>query len=464
MAKWKLSEVSRVTLPPTGQQTGSEEDSNDSELDEEYIEAPEKQEGSEEPENALDSSEENEQQGDMDDKEGDEEELSDASDSSDTDGDDTSDDNGSDGVDGEDESDTGSDTDDNDASDDDASDSTPSGMEDEPEEDSENEGESKASVGEDSGEDSGEEFEEEDLLDSCLKEALDDLHKNPPDIESMQEVSADMTDRISKMSSGMVVPPTVVKLVQVKGPVDICKARLEAGQKLFGNLGVRLRNLFSDRNSRKVTGGLKKGKRISSKDIHKLQTDRYQGKLPRIWKREMQGKNQDAAVSIAIDNSGSMNGDKQLLAECISAALGTTLQRMRVPFNMLGYTDHGNSGALQINVVKSFEERDFDIKRCLFPRMGCTPELEALMFIGPLLLARPEPKKILFVICDGGGGEPGHIERYLNKLRSMGVLIFGFGMEADLSSYYGEDFIKVSHSDMPSFSRILISKLTKLLT
>lgn len=359
------------------------------------------------------------------------------------------------------------------------------------------EGGEEGSDPEEEGSDGGD-FEENEVPQHSAEEqeemrkALDRLRKELTSqavLQGLQEVSADVQEVLDTVSKGQrleykVAPGVKDRLYRVDGGAQAAAAKLQQGIQDIGNLAVKLRRLFADNRSRVVHTGLKRGKRLSGKDVHRIHTDRAQGKVPRIWKREEEGVNLDSAVSIAVDNSGSMQGDSAYMVERLTMALGTTLQRMRVPFEMMGYTAvdadgcaHGTKGVrdypVDINVIKTFEERQFDVRRCIFPsECGITPDLDCLRIMSPRLLARPEPKKILFVLTDGEPTACGHeltvalmcsLKEHIQEMRRRGVVVFGFGIQADLHQYYGDDFVFVDANNMKDFPNLVIGKLTKLL-
>lgn len=537
MAIWNIKNIARVHLPPQGGAPSEPQEPQASEMEEEYIEEPDNQEeqngsddsnsrpqesnkSEEELEDGDESGSENGESEETDKpssgEEGSSEEGSDADEASasassagdseeDAEGDEvegeSSDSDSNSSEDGEDssESDSSDDSSEEDSNSSENGDTSSASEEDSSstEEDSSADSDSLSESDEDINEDG---FQEEDDVSSMsseerqkLLEAARQMLEEVEDrqaMESVKELSQDVQDILDnealKDTGAYLVSPKVVdRFYRVEGSLDYSKEMLAKGLKDFGSLGVRLRNLFSDRRSRVIQTGLKKGKKISSRDLHRLSTDQAYGKMPRVWKKELEGRNIDAAISIAVDNSYSMfDRDRHLLAESLTMALGTTLHRMRVPFEMMGYTannhyrgwdDTVRKYPVDINVIKTFEERQFDIKRCCFPKeVEITPDLDCLRIMAPRLLARPEPKKVMFVLTDGAPTTYGgcgltlrleeSLKAYIEELRSRGVVVFGFGMEADLSSYYGEDFISVRSNSMEEFPRIVMEKLTRLLT
>jgi cobalamin biosynthesis protein CobT len=89
--------------------------------------------------------------------------------------------------------------------------------------------------------------------------------------------------------------------------------------------------------------------------------------------------------------------------------------------------------------------------------MGITPDLDCLKWITPQLWVRPEEKKVLFVICDGeptayGAGLTLRLrhsyKQYINACKEAGIKVFGFGIEANISEYFGEDWAYVTSSSL----------------
>ena len=535
MAVWKTDEVARVSLPPEKAPPGGDsQDSQKPDLDEEYIEeqdnlppSDQEDEGDEqETDNDSNDSDSGQDQSNEDsgsdtqpsseetdqEEAGEEEGVNDSTDSSaessddaeDSSGDDESDESGDNSsgseqpISGDEEDSSGDDGDSSDSGDDSSDEPADSSAGGDSLPGDEEEGEEELGGGDEP------DLEESDVPDLSAEEAeemrkaLIRLQENMRDqqaIARLQEMSKDVQGilngaAVQNKQSYMVSPLIKDNFYRVEPtPMSTMYARqkLMEGNRDIGNLSVRLRRLFSDRHSQNIQTGLKKGKRLSGKDIHRLHTDRAQGRVPRIWKRQSDGVNQDAAVSIAVDNSSSMQGRRAVMVEKLTMALGTTLQRMRVPFEMMGYTANqrsgfgdGSSGArdypVDINIIKTFEERSFDIARCVFPEDVCiTPDLDCLRVMSPRLLARPEPKKIMFVLTDGqpttfcygtGSLQDGleySLREHIKDMRKRGVIMFGFGMEADLRTFYGEDFVYVDSGSMSEFPKLVIEKLTKLL-
>jgi hypothetical protein len=192
-----------------------------------------------------------------------------------------------------------------------------------------------------------------------------------------------------------------------------------------------------------------------------------------VFNEKMSGTLEKAALAIALDNSGSMDGDRAVTASKLLSGLLYLADKNGIPTLAAGYTDAntyygsysgGRTYPVRIDVIKTFEER-FDnlaMRRCVpLPEgyRGYTPDLDCVQWITPQLWARPEGKKILFIICDG---EPNaqlnelddrlksSYKKYLDACKLAGIKVFGFGIDSDLSPYFGEDWACVSSRSLAS--------------
>ena len=303
--------------------------------------------------------------------------------------------------------------------------------------------------------------------------------------ETSQEKGSSKMERYVKSHEVYLVASGVKEdFVKYLGDKDKCQQLLSQGLKDMGSLGVRLRYLFTSSSSTNTVTGLRKGKRISSSDLHRLKTDKASGKLPRVWKKELQARNTEIAISISIDNSGSMEGPKSHMAEKLTMALGMTLQRMSIPFEMVGHTLLGSRlignirrQPVTLNIVKSYEERKFDIRRAKFPPSsycGYTPDPDCLRVVVPRLLARREAKKLLLVFSDGepylGSSRAPNATQITKDMitdaRDRGIRVFCFGM-GNVGRYlrpiYGEDFVEIIPQKMNEMPKEVLKELTRIL-
>jgi len=123
-----------------------------------------------------------------------------------------------------------------------------------------------------------------------------------------------------------------------------------------------------------------------------------------------------------------------------------------------------------LSIIKTFEEYYSEkvMMRCCEPaHMEQNSETDCLRWAVPRLLRRPEGKKILFILGDGDPSN-GSISNklaysyreYLTLCKSLGIIVFGFGIGCDLEGYFGEDCLGCDVSDIGDK---MLTKLTEIL-
>ena len=139
----------------------------------------------------------------------------------------------------------------------------------------------------------------------------------------------------------------------------------------------------------------------------------------RVFQGERPGLDLDTAWTILIDQSGSMIGERIAGARVTAIALGETLDRCGIPFEMWGFSNQGYGlvGDLtreeeeqytQVTPNDFFQYKTFDERwRATAKRTGSiqyrdrTDDVGAIRFAGRRLLDRRETWKVMMVICDG---------------------------------------------------------------
>lgn len=123
----------------------------------------------------------------------------------------------------------------------------------------------------------------------------------------------------------------------------------------------------------------------------------------------------DTAVTLLLDNSGSMSGDKIKLAYLSARMISGVLTRCGVPHEILGYTTYGSRDSeagelkgrgdhLQHVIYKSFREFAVSpdkLAAMLGMKLSFNVDGEALLWAANRLLARSERRRILIPISDG---------------------------------------------------------------
>lgn len=222
----------------------------------------------------------------------------------------------------------------------------------------------------------------------------------------------------------------------------------------------------------------------------------------RIFRRRFEAKAKETAVTLLIDNSGSMWGEKMRTAMSAGYALSQTLERVGIPYEVIGfttgYTDklpknwHNDVAAeasrigraysracpIIMPIFKDFNERlTPEIKRRFAyyaeaqPDMGANVDGESLAIAGKRLLKRKEQRKVILVLSDGhpAGDGPAH-EGYSNlhatvaSLTKSRVEVIGIGiMDSSVKTFYPRSMVLNNLKELPKavmgeLRRILLSE------
>lgn len=174
------------------------------------------------------------------------------------------------------------------------------------------------------------------------------------------------------------------------------------------SLANRVKRLLTVKSQAYYTGGYKHG-RIHNKNLWKVG-------MPlvgdgdwnsKVFKRKYLDDVLDTAVTICIDFSGSMSGNKVghagiaalMLNECISRSL-------RVPVEVVTYTSQGGQYYPLLGLIKYHDERltyDMIVDRLndASSQMSENPDADSLLWAWRRLRARKEKRKVMIVLSDG---------------------------------------------------------------
>ena len=192
------------------------------------------------------------------------------------------------------------------------------------------------------------------------------------------------------------------------------------------------------------------------------------------FKQETETRFIDTAVTLLIDNSGSMRGEPITMAAVCAEILGKTLERCGVRSEILGFTtrkwrggrarNHWLAAGRPERPGRLNELRHIIYKRAEVPWRRARQNLglmlgedllkenidgEALLWAHQRLLARPEPRRILMVVSDGApvddatmaANDNEYLERHLHAVigwieaRSP-VQLLAIGIGHDVTRYY----------------------------
>jgi cobalamin biosynthesis protein CobT len=166
----------------------------------------------------------------------------------------------------------------------------------------------------------------------------------------------------------------------------------------------------------------------------------------RLFKRRLETEGVDSAVVIMLDLSGSMfdartitdvDGNSKVVTRIeqaldAAAALLDTLNRAQVKTAIVSFGSN-------IAVLKEFSKPVPATIKLLakVKSAGSTNDYQALRYSHEILYARPESRKVVFVLTDGYG----HVEATRNQAVSganIGITTVGVGIGADVSRIYAQ--------------------------
>lgn len=345
----------------------------------------------------------------------------------------------------------------------------------EPESDSDDDGT------EDSGEDDPDPFgeyeekcrERQEEIERAVQKALEKLDES--DFEDIYEkIKTDINELVSGEDGPYMVDPKVKDYIGYKEETDYDTALKirDKGLKMLGTAGSRMTRLFISQSRPRHLRNQLRGRF----DMRSFLADPMDKRLD-FHNQKIPGTIDKAAVSIMVDNSGSMRGIIDDTYAILSGMLHH-LNKACVPTEVVGFTADtcGNPYCrdvpVYLQVVKLFEDAwdSKTLRRCSPPKnMHQNAELDCCRWMVPRLWNRPEKKKIFIVLGDGepfiGSGPINNklaqgYKRYLELCKEMGIIVFGLCIGCDLSSIFGDDCLSVEPDNVGD---ALLKKLTELL-
>jgi len=325
----------------------------------------------------------------------------------------------------------------------------------------------------DTPEDSDEpEESESDPVEDFMAEMGED---DSGDLSTVADGYADDIRAIMKKFPGAYLSANGIKDIVEYGyeNKDLGYGYLTRGKALLGTAGHKMTQLFVSQTRDRMLYAQRGGRM----DMRALVCDPMDSRQD-IYSRKIPGSLERSAVSFAVDNSGSMSTGKRInTAYEILAGILYYLDKAGIPTEAMGFTAESNRSSYHRDapvihtIIKEFHEpfKCKAVSRCHPPyRLAENIELEALRFLAPRLMERPE-RKILFVLSDGQpqfGVDAMNRKMavaytaYIKKLRTLGITVFGFGINCDLTQFFGEHCINTSTGNL---GQEIVKKLTEIL-
>lgn len=229
----------------------------------------------------------------------------------------------------------------------------------------------------------------------------------------------------------------------------------ETVQGMVGTMQKEVERMMAAQARVMTTPGHRRGRLHSPSLFRVLQND------PRVFSQREEIRKKDTAVTLLVDNSGSMTQRGEIVVALQSAyALAATLDRVGIPNEVLGFTTEDLSPEMQQRAVhdpnfrkfsrtcaivmpifKAFSEKMTPVvKRRLAAQihaqrgMQTNVDGESLEYAALRLLARKEKRKVMLVMSDGmpvGDGTERHLAQTVKKLTGLGIETVGMGIGTD---------------------------------
>ena len=240
-----------------------------------------------------------------------------------------------------------------------------------------------------------------------------------------------------------------------------------AGSKLLAqeNFAQQVRRLIQIKAKVQRQYGVKRGKLDQSR-LSRICFN-APGFNERVFKNKIENKTLDACISVLVDMSGSMSGDKALYALASTLLLNEVCTTLNIPVEIVGFTDGSRPMYEHVPlmfVYKSFSDltvNDESIKEyfsCSSSYMVGNPDGENILWAFDRIAKRKEKKKLLIVMSDGSpaasAGYDG-LEEFTSKVikeieACKFVDIYGLGLcSSAVSEYYKAHSIVTKPEDIP---------------
>jgi Cobalamin biosynthesis protein CobT VWA domain/Cobalamin biosynthesis protein CobT len=234
------------------------------------------------------------------------------------------------------------------------------------------------------------------------------------------------------------------------------------------NFAQQVRRLIQIRARVQTQYGVKKGKLDQSR-LSRI-SFKQPGFSDRVFKNRIENKTLDAAISILVDMSGSMNGDKAYFALASTLLMNEVCTTLGVPLEVVGFTDNYSEHPLMF-VYKAFSDlRVSNTEIAEYFAMSSyfmlgNPDGENILWAYDRLLKRKEKKRLLIVMSDGepcaskvGSGVETFTHRVIKEIEeSKKTEIYGLGLCSNSVQYY------YKHNSVVNKPQEIPSKLLELI-
>lgn len=197
----------------------------------------------------------------------------------------------------------------------------------------------------------------------------------------------------------------------------------------------------------------------------------------------------NVAVSLVIDCSGSMGGNKIEVARQTALALGESLKNLQIANEIVGFNTNdyvsmaGKAQGLSAGEIARFNRYGTGLNHYIFKGFdtndlsgicraesgGCNADGESITWAAKRLAERKEKRKIMIVLSDGqpsyGGANhevlAGDLKRVINLMPKAGIEPIGIGICTDDPKLFYDDYLVVN--DVSKLATTVVSKLALML-
>lgn len=214
----------------------------------------------------------------------------------------------------------------------------------------------------------------------------------------------------------------------------------------------------------------------------------------KVFKRKQESRSKNTAITLLIDCSGSMSEYNKIgTASYAAYALASTLERLKVNYEVLGFTttekrpdeaigESLRTGAkysrydnLYIPIFKAFGEKfDSKVKEGLASLadaewLGNNVDGESLKIAASRLAMQKEERKVLIVLSDGNPVAYGNkdalrsnLKKTVKEIIKSKIEVLGIGINDDaVKTYYPKHLVIKNIKELPN---LVITQIRKLLT
>ena len=254
---------------------------------------------------------------------------------------------------------------------------------------------------------------------------------------------------------------------------------VRAGSKLVAqeNFAQQVRRLIQIRAKVQRQYGVKKGKLDQSR-LSRICFN-APGFNERVFKNKIDNKTLDACVSVLVDMSGSMSGDKVFYALASTLLLNEVCTTLNLPVEIVGFTDgySGRESVPMMFVYKGFNDLSVSADKlkeyfsCSSSWMTGNPDGENILWAFDRIAKRKEKKKLLIVMSDGSpaasrgyDGLEGFTQKVIREIEaSKSVDLYGLGLcSSAVKHYYKANSVVNNPEEIPKNLLELIER--KILT